>query len=69
MGRGARFQVELSARDRLQLAELLRGGLQSVRAVLRAVAKHGTTVDSFVLAVIRKRSFLCVCREGFGSLA
>ncbi len=34
------------------MAELLRGGLQSVRAVLRAVAKRGATVDSFRVAVL-----------------
>src|SRR5216684_8904406 len=38
MGRGIRFQIKLSARDRDQLDELLSGGLQPVRTVLRALA-------------------------------
>jgi transposase len=38
MGRGIRLQIKLSARDRKQLGELLSGGLQSVRTVLRALA-------------------------------
>ena len=38
MGRGVRFQIKLSARDRRQLDELLSGGLQSVRTTLRALA-------------------------------
>ena len=33
-----RFQIKLSARDRGQLDELLSGGLQPVRTVLRALA-------------------------------
>src|SRR5216684_9148545 len=38
MGRGIRFQIKLSARDRRQLDELLSGGLQPVRTILRALA-------------------------------
>jgi|ERR1017187_973990 hypothetical protein len=38
MGRGVRFQIKLSARDRGRLDELLSGGLQSVRTTLRALA-------------------------------
>ena len=38
MGRGVRFEIKLSARDRRQLDEVLSGGLQSVRTVLRALA-------------------------------
>jgi transposase len=38
MGRGVRFQIKLSVRDRRQLDELLSGGLQSVRTTLRALA-------------------------------
>jgi len=38
MGRGNKLQVKLSSRDRQQLEELLSGGLQPVRTVLRALA-------------------------------
>src|SRR5450756_2033747 len=38
MGRGVKFQIKLSARDRRQLDGLLSGGLQSVRTTLRALA-------------------------------
>src|SRR5664279_4804708 len=38
MGRGVRFQINLSVRDRRQLDDLLSGGLQSVRTTLRALA-------------------------------
>ena len=38
MGRGIRLQVKLSSRDRQQLEELLSGGLQPVRTILRALA-------------------------------
>ena len=38
MGRGIRLKIKLSARDRQRLDELLSGGLQSVRTVLRALA-------------------------------
>ena len=37
MGRGKALRVQLSKRDRKQLNELLRGGLQPVRTVLRAL--------------------------------
>jgi hypothetical protein len=38
MGRGIKLQVKLSSRDRQQLEELLSGGLQPVRTILRALA-------------------------------
>ena len=38
MGRGKRLQIELTQRDRRQLDELLSGGLQPVRTILRALA-------------------------------
>jgi putative transposase len=38
MGRGVKFQIKLSARDRRQVDEVLSGGLQSVRTTLRALA-------------------------------
>jgi len=38
MGRGKRLQIELTQRDRQQLDELLSGGLQPVRTILRALA-------------------------------
>jgi hypothetical protein len=38
MGRGIRLHVKLSSRDRRQLEELLSGGLQPVRTILRALA-------------------------------
>jgi len=38
MGRGIRLQIELTKQDRKQLDELLSGGLQPVRTVLRALA-------------------------------
>ncbi len=38
MGRGRRLRIELTRRDRKQVDELLRGGLQPVRTVLRALA-------------------------------
>ena len=38
MGRGIRLKIKLSSRDRQRLDELLSGGLQSVRTVLRALA-------------------------------
>jgi transposase len=38
MGRGIRFQIKLSVRDHQQLDELLSGGLQPVRTILRALA-------------------------------
>jgi putative transposase len=38
MGRGVRLQIELKQRDRHQVAQLLSGGLQSVRTTLRALA-------------------------------
>ncbi len=38
MGRGIRLQIELKRRDRQQVAQLLRGGLQAVRTTLRALA-------------------------------
>src|SRR5450432_2307863 len=37
MGRGKRLQIELTQRDRRQLDELLSGGLQPVRTILRAL--------------------------------
>ena len=38
MGRGKRLEIELTQRDRRQLDELLSGGLQPVRTILRALA-------------------------------
>ena len=38
MGRGKRLEITLSAKDRQQLEQLLGGGLQSVRTVIRALA-------------------------------
>src|SRR5664280_2484027 len=38
MSRGKRLQIELKQRDRQQVAQLLSGGLQSVRTTLRALA-------------------------------
>ncbi len=38
MGRGKRLQIELTQRERQQLDELLSGGLQPVRTILRALA-------------------------------
>jgi putative transposase len=38
MGRGKALRIQLSRRDRRQLDELLSGGLQPVRTVLRALA-------------------------------
>jgi hypothetical protein len=38
MGRGNKLQIRLSSRDRQQLDELLSGGLQPVRTVVRALA-------------------------------
>ena len=38
MGRGKALRIQLSRRDRQQLDELLSGGLQPVRTVLRALA-------------------------------
>src|ERR1035438_3798398 len=38
MGRGIRLQIELTKQDRKQLDELVSGGLQPVRTVLRALA-------------------------------
>ncbi len=38
MGRGVRYEIKLSARDRRPLDEVLSGGLQPVRRVFRALA-------------------------------
>ncbi len=38
MGRGRELRIELTRRDRQQVDELLKGGLQPVRTVLRALA-------------------------------
>src|ERR1700758_1004902 len=38
MGRGKRLEISLTSKDRQQLEQLLGGGLQSVRTVIRALA-------------------------------
>jgi hypothetical protein len=38
MGRGKRLEIMLTAKDRQQIEQLLGGGLQSVRTVIRALA-------------------------------
>ncbi len=38
MGRGKRLEISLTSKDRQQLNQLLGGGLQSVRTVIRALA-------------------------------
>jgi transposase len=38
MGRGNRLEISLTAKDRQQMEQLLGGGLQSVRTVIRALA-------------------------------
>jgi hypothetical protein len=51
MGRGNRLQIELKARDRQQIDQLLSGGLQAVRTTLRALALRQMDQGQFSPAV------------------
>src|ERR1019366_1349367 len=51
MGRGIKLQVKLSSRDRRQLEELLSGGLQPVRTILRALALRQLDLGQSTAAV------------------
>ena len=51
MGRGNRLQIELKARDRQQVDQLLSGGLQAVRTTLRALALRQMDQGQFTPAV------------------
>ena len=51
MGRGNRLQIELKARDRQQVDQLLSGGLQAVRTTLRALALRQMDLGQFTPAV------------------
>jgi D-lactate dehydrogenase len=48
------------------LSHLMIGAEGTLGFIAEAVLE---TISDLLLAVIRKRSFLSVCREGFGSLA